>query len=199
MKKPLSRLLLPRAVAIFWLLLLGLSPPLAADPDGSATAVRRVGLSGAWSFKITTLGGELALLDGGGTRLMFLGRRLLVGAGGYRSHEGPEADGKALGCMYGGLWTEYDLQPDAPVHLSFGGLIAMGGAGYEESGSGSFVSSGALMLDPEIHPQVNLTEIMRLSLGAGYRCLVLFDDLAGMDKRDFNGPAAIVQLRFLAF
>lgn len=100
--------------------------------------------------------------------------------------------------MYGGLWVEYDLNPDKLVHLSFGGLAAMGAAGYIESGTEKFVSSGALVLDPEVFFHLNITEMMRLSLGAGYRFMFLFDKLPGLNSWDFSAPAAIIQLRFLA-
>jgi ABC-type ATPase involved in cell division len=55
-----------------------------------------------------------------------------------------------------------------------------------------------MLMDPEVMVQINLTEIMRLCIGASYRFMFLFDALPGLDSFDFSAPAGIVQFRFLA-
>ena len=82
------------------------------------------------------------------------------------------------------------------------GQFALYGGGtrisYIESGTENFVSSSALVLDPEVYLHLNITEMMRLCLGTGYRFMILFDELPGRNSWDYSAPAAIIQLRFLA-
>jgi hypothetical protein len=129
------------------------APAREASAGRGERGPRRLTTAGAWSFKLTTLGGQLGVLDGGGTRLLLLDRRLFLGVGGYFSHEGPELGGDLIGCGYGGLWAEYDFRPQSPVHLS---------------------------------------------LGASYRFAFLLDPPPELDSRDFCGPSAVFQLRFVA-
>lgn len=101
--------------------------------------------------------------------------------------------GNALGC-YGG--------PQFKATVLNGQIALLDGGGtrisYIESGTENFVSSATLVLDPEVYLHLNITEMVRLSLGAGYRFMILFDELPGRNSWDYSAPAAIIQLRFLA-
>lgn len=166
--------------------------PLQARPP--------LGLTGAWSFKLTTLAGQSTLLDGGGTRLVVpLGDgALYLGAGGYTSHEGPRLGGDLLGCMYGGLWGEYDFVPRRLVHLSLGLLAGGGMVGRMDEATGAMSASPMLVLEPELSVSLNLTSFLRLAAGLSYRLAVPFREVPGLGLARASAPALTLQLRPIA-
>lgn len=166
--------------------------PLAARPPLS--------LTGAWSFKLTSLAGQFTLLDGGGTRLVVpLGEgAMYLGAGGYTSHEGPRLEGDLLGCMYGGLWGEYDFAPRRLLHLSLGLLAAGGMAGRIDEATDELTSSPILVLEPELTVSLNLLDFLRLAVGVSYRLAVPFQDVPGLGLAEASASALTLQLRPIA-
>lgn len=135
-----------------------------------------LGVTGAWSFKLTSLAGQFTVLDGGGTRLVVpLGEgALYLGAGGYASHEGPRLEGDLLGGMYGGLWGEYDFAPRRLLHFSLGLLAAGGVVGRIDEATEVMSASPMFVLEPELTVSLNVASFLRLAVGASYRLAVPF-------------------------
>jgi len=164
-----------------------------------ATHKKLVYLSGSYSMKFTSLNGQLAILDGGGTRLM-INRRFGIGASGYRTIRTVDYKGNEFSIIYGGIWFYYPINMTDAFHLSLSGLVGYGGAGYihkNSTGKDEIIGTGIPIIDPDIFANLNITEFMQLGIGAGYRiALGKFEDI-GFNK--LSGISGCIQLRFGGF
>lgn len=78
---------------------------------------------------------------------------------------------------YGGLFLEFIVNPNSPVHVSFPLTIGAGGIAYvrkDYSFNSDFEalehdSEGFFMVEPGIELELNLLKFMRVAFGASYR------------------------------
>jgi hypothetical protein len=163
---------------------LRVAPPPLAEPDADQGADADTVLGshvehggyGSPELKLTSLSGRSALLVGGEGGWI-IGRRLVLGGGGY------------------GAATEVQspsvLQPaGGDAHLS------MGGGATSSTSDGSFHRSDSFfVVEPDLAAEVNLARHVRLAIGGSYR-FVGGTEVTGFTATRLNGPAATLALRF---
>lgn len=95
---------------------------------------------------------------------------------------------------YGGLYSEYFLMRNKPVHFSGSVVVGPGAAWLFEQGvTGSGMEDdnmvefgGFLVIEPAINIELNVINPMKLFVTAGYR-IVTADDFDRLDNADLSG------------
>lgn len=159
----------------------------------TAPAERSLRIAGCWSQKLTWLRGQPVLLDGGGTRLV-INRRFLAGIGGYFGTNAARVAEYEVTFGQAGLWLEYLPWPDRLITPALSTVIGIGAAGFKDAADSVQVFP-APMLDPELLLSLNLTEFLRLHIGAGYRIYFGRPTVAGWTGSDFSGPTATLGMK----
>lgn len=154
--------------------------------------------TGAGSRQFTLLAGRPSMLTGGGTRLL-INNKLYIGVGGLTTIIGPRIGNNTLGMMFGGIWSEYVFNPHSLFEFSAGGIAGMGGGGTFNEVTGEESISPMLLADPSLYMSLNVTEFLKLTLGAGYRACYLINEVAGLEPMELSGPTLLVQLRLGGF
>jgi hypothetical protein len=185
--------------------------PRSADANDRAEAETEPGSGishggyGAPSLKVTTLGGEAAMLIGAEVGWI-IGRTLVLGAAGYGSATNatspaslqPASGGANLGMGYGGFRVGGIIGARKLTHVTVGALVGGGGA-TSATTTGTFrQSDGFFVVEPDLAAEVNLARHVRLAVGGSYR-FVAGTDVAGFTATRLSGPAAALALRFGEF
>jgi hypothetical protein len=152
--------------------------------------------TGIYGVKASLLNGQAALLDGVGIAVL-VDRRLAVGLSGFRVRNEVRYRGDRFDMGYGGLFARYLVAADRIVHGAATVLAGLGGAGYEEEASGETPAGLLPVLEGEAMLGVNLTEFLRIYLGAGYRWVPV--GFEGLDPVDLGGPISSITLAAGAF
>ena len=107
-----------------------------------------------------------------------------------------------IGFGYGGVLTEYYLNPKDLVVFSAGTLIGAGGVGFTGSDENMSQSDqnkdhgdSFFVVEPEINTFINITQFCRLGVGVSYRYTAGINSHELSDK-DFSGPSAKIMAQF---
>lgn len=123
--------------------------------------------------------------------------------------EAPGTSGEMTGLnevmMYGGFYFDYVTTFDSPVQLSFPTVIGGGGilllektgpnpiSGIEDE---KMVEGGVyFVVEPAVNLEINLSRIIRIGLGGGYRFIVN-SDLERFSDRDLAAPSVNMNIKF---
>jgi hypothetical protein len=172
----------------------------------------KTGAFGGPVVKFTRIHGRTAVMVGGRGGWI-IGRSLVLGGGGYgvaTEVDAPEGALQGEGPLdikfgYGGFDVEYLLQPDSLWHLSVGTLVGggdnhfvrdVGPLGKSTQTTGE--SDAVWVVEPGVNAELNVTPWFRVAGGVSYRFVGAVDQVV-LKKRDFNGPAATLTLRFGTF
>jgi hypothetical protein len=181
----------------------------AAQTESLFENLRGSGGYGGPSLKFMQLKSEFGLMVGGQGAFV-MGKTLAIGGGGWGLvTEHPvhpvsnPLDDYQLEFNYGGLLLEYLRGPDRMVHQYFDLLIAWGSLSYKDmsvSHSGSTGEDVLFILEPGAYMGLNLTPIIRITAGVGYRFLFGFDEGNqndfGVFKSDLEGYSINLGMRF---
>lgn len=100
---------------------------------------------------------------------------------------------------YGGLLTEYYINPKDLIVFSFGTLIGGGGLSFDnadddEDEDNNHNGDSFFVVEPEINVFIHLTRFCRLGAGISYRYVNGIDSESFNDS-DFRGPAASAMIQ----
>lgn len=126
--------------------------------------------------------------------------------------DGPGSQGDTTGLntvmMYGGFYLDYVTTFDAPVQISFPTIIGGGGILLLEkmephpvSGiiDEKMVEGGVyFVLEPAINLEINLSRVIRIGIGGGYR-FVINSDLERFSDNDLSAPTLNFNIKFGAY
>ena len=156
-----------------------------------------MGLVGSWSQKFSLVRGQLTRFDGGYTRFI-LRQRWALGAMGYRSPGGTKLGADDFQMMESGVWVERLFAPSRRLSFSVGALTGVALVGYLPPAE-ELVGSPAFLFSPEALAYLNLSDFVRLSAGLGYRTVLPFQPVPGLEYWDCNGPTLSLNLVFGVF
>jgi hypothetical protein len=122
---------------------------------------------------------------------------------------GPGSQGDTTGLntvmMYGGFYLDYVTTFNAPVQISFPTVIGGGGVLLLEkmpknpiSGivDEKLVEGGVyFVLEPAINLEVNLSRVVRIGIGGGYR-FIINSDLERFSNKDLSAPSINFNIKF---
>lgn len=185
----------------------GPSQSLATPSPTSCTCDCLVGY-GSPILSVTRLAGATGLLVGarGGAVLL---RRFVLGAAGFSlvnnvtmpasAQLGPGSHNIQYGS--GGFWFAYILSPEWVVHPTFGLLLGGGSVGYQvtEQAAGApptYTNSAFFQAQPEVEVDVNVTQFMRIGVGAYYRFVVGVKLEDKLTNADVGGPGGLLAIKF---
>lgn len=171
--------------------------------------------------KMTPIRGEMGIMVGayGG---WLINHQLMIGGGGYGLATNIRASADAelayapngeqlyVEFGYGGLMLEYIIAPHRLVHVNVQALIGGGGVNYREDWRNDFFddegdhrhygrAEALFVAEPSVNVELNITEWMRLSAGAGYRFVTGVDGLRGLENKDLSGASGQLALKFGSF
>jgi hypothetical protein len=156
------------------------------------------GLSGFLSLQMIKLGGQFAVMDGGGARVM-LDDRWGIGLSGHRAHVVEDSDNRQWRSFYAGLLLQRIFRPHNWVHGSIYSVLGAGKTGFLESPDGQ----GTLVWHPSFELagfiEFNVTSFLRLALGGGYRLVIPPENAFGFTVGSTSTPTGMLQLRFGGF
>ena len=156
------------------------------------------GLSGFVSLQTIKLGGEFAVMDGGGARVM-LDHKWGIGLSGHRAHVVEDDRDRQWRSFYAGLLLQRIFAPHHWVHGSIYSVLGAGQTGYLEGPNGE----SNLVWHPSFEVagfvEFNLTNFLRLALGAGYRLVIPPANDVGLTTGSTSTPTGLLQLRFGGF
>ncbi|MBI3200754.1 MAG: hypothetical protein HYZ29_04355 [Myxococcales bacterium] len=145
---------------------------------------------GGPEFKVTWIGGRVAVLGGGPLFVLGIERELWVGA--YLNSTEGDADGLQL--AYAGPFVGFDLLPDGPLHLSVE-TIAQGGSAIYDTPDGRRSRGTHLGIEPRLALALDLGPTTRVALAASYRFSRSSRELEPAGIRDTSGPVVGLQLQ----
>ncbi|ATL49439.1 hypothetical protein COR50_20920 [Chitinophaga caeni] len=163
----------------------------------------RVGGYGAPSIKFTTLDDKFAVMLGGMAGVM-LNSKVTLGLAGYglaNKIETPKLNDtdptEYWSMWYSGAVVDYTFSSNKLFHWSVGALIGGGGImkgnrfdDWDEwEGDRWHDASGFFVAEPQISAEMNITNYLRIGIGASYR-LVRGSDTPGITDNKLSGPAA---------
>lgn len=171
--------------------------------------------------KMTPIHGEMGLMVGGYGGWL-INHQLMIGGGGYGLATDVRASADAelayapngeplyVDFGYGGLMIEYIIAPHRLVHINVQALIGAGGVSYREDWRNDVFgdddghyhhgpSEALFVAEPSVNVELNITEWMRLSAGAGYRYVTGVDGLRGLENKDLSGASGQIALKFGSF
>ena len=169
----------------FLLFLFGTSFLLRAEEQ---TLLGRIEDRGEFSTtvgKATAIDGTGAILFGGSGGKVF-NRVLSAGWGTYFLLPFISISGNTLYMAYTGLELGATLLPDAIIHPCFHSLIGFGGVLYDfnfKKGDLFFV------IEPTAGVEMNITNSIRVEVGAGYRFVSGVNGMAGLNNDSLSGLA----------
>lgn len=152
-------------------------------------------------FKFSQLNDTFGFLAGGKLGWI-INYQYLLGVEGYwlvNDVPGPEIGGTRapdLAMKYGGLTLEYIITPLNTVHFSFATLAAMGSVAYDYSNVRD--DDTYWVIEPSFNVYLNMTQYLKLGLGAGYR-YVSDVDLGGLTGENLRGVVATLSINFGSF
>jgi hypothetical protein len=156
--------------------------------SGSGTGLSHSGYGGP-HMKFSRIAGSDAVLVGG--RGAWLVGNFGLGGAGYGVVNEVAVEGLgdvALG--YGGPFIEAIVSPDSLVNLSAALMLGFGGVTYGEGASRQWQS--LVILEPDVHAQLNINTFMQLAAGVSYRWAAS----GNTDELSVNNAAVSVLLKF---
>jgi hypothetical protein len=130
---------------------------------------------------------------------VLLNHKWLIGAAGSNTFLRKTINGNSQSFQYHnyGLYTEYHLNPEKPVHLVAG---LMAGAGYLQAKQAvagdkySRVGDWHYLITPNVGLSVNVTKFMRVHTRVSYHFAgdTKYSDLTSRDLRSLSGGVALV-------
>jgi hypothetical protein len=183
------------------------------EPEGEALfngPLRSTGY-GALGFKFTPIQGNFATLLGGYGGWL-INKTLMIGGGGYGltsqiPSTAPSQAGKNISFGYGGIVLEYIGLSDKVFHYAVQGFVGWGGAGYYQSqpqqpgpniNFSRFQTTPLMVFEPTVLAELNVTNFLRLSAGAGYR-IVTGSTLEGLSNADLSSYSISLNVKFGTF
>ncbi len=147
--------------------------------------------------KFTLFDDEFGIIAGGRGGWVF-DRTIGIGAGGYfLVNDVPSGvNDLDLDIRYGGLEVEFIGDSDRLVHYSFMTLIGAGRVGFR-NGNGNERDT-FFIAEPSADVTLNVTNFLRVALGAGYR-FTLDVDAPGLDNESLNGPTVTLTFKIGSF
>lgn len=123
--------------------------------------------------------------------------------------DGPGTQGDTTGLntvmMYGGFYFDYVTSFNAPVQISFPTIVGGGGILLLEKMEPNPVSGivdekmveGGVyfVLEPAINLEINLTRVIRIGIGGGYR-FIINSDLERFSDKDLSAPTLNFNIKF---
>ncbi|GJQ63314.1 MAG: hypothetical protein SCALA702_23670 [Melioribacteraceae bacterium] len=199
-------------IALFLLILIFSSVTLLAQEQETLLKTDRVdhGGYGALAVKFSQINEKFGVLVGGYGGWL-INHSLMVGAGGYGLANRIPADDEVqlqspdkildIQFGYGGFMLEYIFDPNRLIHYNVKMLIGAGGAGYslrDDFNATDTKQTAVFVMEIDANIEMNVTEYMRICLGAAYRH-VGGNDLEGLADSDLAGPSGVVTFKFGSF
>lgn len=193
-----------RLIVLLFLFIMG-TPAQAQDETLISGKIESGGFGGP-VLKITEINDETGIMVGGRGGWI-INHTFVIGGGGY----GLANDIKAkdiiseqklyLDMGYGGLEMECIINSSRLIHVSFHTLIGAGGINYEGHGRRFDYdddSDAFFVAEPGANLMLNVTEFLRVGVGASYR-YINGVDLQGFNDSDLDGASANLTLKFGKF
>lgn len=150
-------------------------------------------------FKFTQLNDTFGFFAGG--RLGWvINHQYVIGLEGYwlvNDVPGPATDTGLrpdLAMKYGGLTLEYILYPQAAVHFSLSNLTAFGSVVYDYDVMRD--DDTYWLVEPALNVYLNMTEYLRIGIGAGYRWVGDVDVEDIDEGQDLSGVVGTLSFNF---
>jgi hypothetical protein len=180
------------------LLFLAVTPALAEVETlaGSEGDLEDGGFGGP-VLTLTQIDGQFAVLAGGRGGWI-INHAFVIGGGGYSTTYDVEvAEGQhTIDFSYAGLELEYIQDYEKLVHWTVRLLVGGGSAQYNEDSGES--DEDLFVTELAAGAELNVSESVRVCLGAGYRYVGGLD-LQGLGDGDLSGPTATLTLKFGEF
>ena len=141
----------------------------------------------------------------GGQGGWVINRTFMIGGAGYGMVLQPETGvvgefGRPADLQwgYGGLVLEYMHNSHSLVHWGVQTLIGAGGGRFEDERDRELDTDGFFVTEPGVHITLNVAQVLRATMGVGYRFAVGVD-LIGASDDDFSAPSGVLLLKFGRF
>lgn len=136
----------------------------------------------------------------GGRGGWIIGDHLVLGGGGYGlANRVQEPELGRIGMGYGGLFIEGIAFPHNLVHVAGGAMLGFGGVSYGADDTAEDLvdsqSRALLLLEPEVHAQLNITPFLQLAVGLSYRWIAGSGD-ENLSSEDLSALAGSFLLKF---
>jgi hypothetical protein len=166
-----------------------------------------IGGFGGPMVRVTQIGGETALLVGGGGAAIF-NRRFAIGGLGFGGTaaadviiNGTPQRGE-IDFGYGGLTLEVITRPAKLVHATFGVMIGGGTVSVwpDNLRPRNQTTTGEAFgaVEPQLGFELNLSRFARVGLNGGYR-FTFGSEIEGLVNKDLNGGSGTLVFRFGSF
>lgn len=203
----MRRLFPAAALAAAYLLLVPATAVRAQDETLLGSTPAEYGGFGGPIFRVTQVGGETMVLNGGGGAALF-NRRLALGGMGVKGTAnvdaviGGVAQRGEMDFSYGGFTIEYITRPSKLVHATYGILIGGGGISVwpDEMRPRNRSDSTVVfaLTEPQVGVQLNVAKWMRIGTTLGYR-VAFGADVPKLSNGQLHGPSASLLIRFGSF
>lgn len=160
----------------------------------------RISGRGGPFMQFTSVAGEFAHMMGGGGGIMlnefFFGGYGLGLTNRIPADANPMENDDKLTLGHGGFWVGYSFLGHLPIHLSVSSLIGFGELGLMPANSYiSSVSDQIFVLTPIVELEANITQYLRIAVGATYS-LYSGVNLQGYSSKNFSSPGAFLGFKF---
>jgi hypothetical protein len=167
-------------------------------------------------LKVTPVNGDLGLMIGGGGGLL-INHQIVIGGAGYGLVTPSKFQGEdyrrgidttlSLTTGYGGLYLEYILMSDKPVHVSIPVLIGGGDATvkslekdyttdfWNDYDSRLIEESSFFVIEPGLNLELNMLKFFRMDFGVSYR-FVTGSDMINVSDNDLTNLSFNLGFRF---
>lgn len=162
--------------------------------------------------KFTTINDKLGLLVGGQGGWI-INHTLVLGGGGYglsidvQTLTIEDSVRKYVDFGYGGFLIEYVMNSDKLIHFAINTLIGGGYVGsrkarddddHKKDNEFHSLDDGFFVLEPGLTVDLNVTKLLRASVGVNYRYIAGVASGPSTNK-DISGPSVMLMLRFGKF
>jgi hypothetical protein len=181
---------------IIFLILCLLSAPVMAQLGQQETLLKGIVHNSGYGgpgLKFSAIGDDFALFAGalGGWTIE---RTFTIGGAAYvlvnRIEAADIGDNYNNSMGYGGLLLEYSPKSDKLVHYSLSSLVGVGLFDFRKKGTKTDLGTydTFLVIEPDIHIELNISKYFRLATGLGYRMAmgVGKDGVSNEDLSDFS-------------
>ena len=205
----------------FFLIILILECYLSANSQNNSKYLFNENKEINWSLffapevKYTRLCGGGALYGGLKSALLYNNKYAIgISFGSFLTEtvrEGIDSEGNAAGLnmvmAYGGFYFDYITSFNSPVQISFPTLIGGGGIFLLEKrppNTYGIIDEGLVeggvyfVLEPSINLEINVSKIIRVGFGIGYR-FIINSDLERYSDKDLSAPSVNLTTKFGIF
>lgn len=165
---------------------------------------------GALTVKFSQINEKFGVLVGGYGGWL-INHSLMIGGGGYGLANRIPADDEVqlqapdkildIQFGYGGFMMEYIFDSNRLFHYNVKMLVGAGGVGYalrDDFNATDTKQSACFVMELDANVEMNVTDYMRICVGAAYRH-VGGNDLVGLEDSDLAGPSGVVTFKFGSF